>query len=112
MQALAALIGLVIVGVGFAYGGWRGALTGLVASIGVGSGLAILKAESGTGVDAHGTTERTAQRIGGLVAALGCLGGAWYGGWRSGWLWGLAGYLLGAAVSVAVGSILERRRSA
>ena len=88
MQGLAAIAVLLATGYGFGMAGVLGGLTGLVAAIGVGSGLAIATAESGTGVAASGDV-RTAQRIGGFLAAGACLVGAVWGGWTVGWLWGL-----------------------
>ena len=54
MQGLAAIVVLLATGYGFGMAGVLGGLTGLVAAIGVGSGLAIATAESGTGVAASG----------------------------------------------------------
>ena len=54
MQGLAAIAALLAIGYGFRVAGVLGALTGLVAVLGVGSGLAIATAESGTGVAASG----------------------------------------------------------
>ena len=73
----------------------------------VGSGLAIATAESGTGVPASGDV-RTAQRIGGFLAAGACLVGAVWGGWTVGWLWGLGGYIAGTAASVVLGFVMRR----
>ena len=102
MQGLAALAALLAIGYGFGVAGVLGALTGLVAVLGVGSGLAIATAESGTGVAASGGV-RAAQRIGGFLAAGACLAGAVWGGWTVGWLWGLGGYIAGAVAGLAIG---------
>jgi hypothetical protein len=109
-QGLAVLVALFLIGFGVAAGGWRGGLTGLIASIGVGSGLAILRAEGGTGVAEINPAARRAQRSGGLVAAVACLAGVFYGGWTFGWLWGLGGYLAGMVVAVALGATVTRRQ--
>ncbi|MEX2261098.1 MAG: hypothetical protein WD696_04065 [Bryobacteraceae bacterium] len=112
MQGLAVLAALFLLGYGFAVGGWRGGLTGLVASIGVGSGLAILRAERGTGIAEVNPAARRAQRLGGLAAAVACLTGVLYGEWTSGWLWGLGGYLAGIVVAVSLGATVKLRSPA
>ncbi len=101
MQALAALVALLAIGFGFAAGGILGTLTGLVATVGVGSGLAIALAEVGTDVAAGGAV-RTGQRIGGVLAAAGCLAGVLQGGWSLGWLWGFGGYVVGGIAAVVL----------
>ena len=65
MQGLAVIAALLATGYGFGMAGVLGSLTGLVAALGVGSGLAIAIAESGAGVAASGGV-RAAQRIGGF----------------------------------------------
>lgn len=102
MQGIVVVAALLAVGYGFGSGGLAGAVTGFVAAVGIGSGLAIARAESGTGVAAPGATRRS-QRIGGLLAAVGCFIGAYYGGWRFGWLWAVVGY----AAAVAVASLFR-----
>ena len=72
MQGLAAIAALLATGYVLGMAGVLGGLTGLVAVLGVGSGLAIATAESGTGVAALGGV-RAAQRIGGFLAAGACL---------------------------------------
>ena len=116
IQGLAAIAALLATGYGFGMAGVLGGLTGLVAVLGVGSGLAIATAESGTGVTASGGV-RAAQRIGGFLAAGVCLTGAVWGGWTVGWLWGLGGYIAGAAagvvlsfVGLAVGIVIPRKK--
>ena len=94
MQGLAVIVSLLAMGAGLAAAGLVGMLTGLVAVIGTGSGLAIAAAETGTAVATRGPV-RVAQRLGGLVSAIACAGGAYYGGWALGWIWGGAGYLAG-----------------
>jgi hypothetical protein len=106
MEGVAVIAALIAAGYGFAVAGIVGAFTGLVAAVGVGSGLAIAGAESGTGL-AKGGAVRGVQRFGGIVAAIGCLGASYYGGWRLGWLWGIGGYATGVAGAVLVGSILR-----
>ncbi len=107
MQGLAVFVGLVAVGYGFAVGGIAGALTGLVAAVGTGSGLAIAIGEGGTGVAASGVMRR-AQRMGGILAACGCLAAAYLGGWPWGWAWGVAGYAAGVAVALVLWAISRR----
>ena len=109
MQGFAAIAALLATGYGLGMAGVLGGLTGLVAVLGVGSGLAIATAESGTGVAVSGGV-RAAQRIGGFLAAGACLTGAIWGGWTVGWLWGLGGYIAGAAVGVVLGFVMRRRR--
>ena len=100
-------VGLVAVGYGFAVGGIAGALTGVVAAVGTGSGLAIAFAEGGTGVAAAGLM-RGAQRMGGFLAACGCLVAAYFGGWTWGWAWGVAGYAAGAAAALVLWALSRR----
>lgn len=98
MQGIAVIVALIAIGYGFGSGGLAGAITGFVAVVGIGSGLAIARAESGTGVATSGAT-RSAQRAGGIVAAGACLIGAYYGGWRFGWIWAVVGYAAGVAIA-------------
>jgi hypothetical protein len=107
MQALAVIAALIAIGYGFAAAGVLGALTGLVAAVGIGSALAIAGAERGTGVALAGAT-RSAQRIGGILAAIGCLIGAYYGGWRFGWAWAIVGYVAGVASALLVRVLMRR----
>jgi hypothetical protein len=93
---------LIATGVGVAAGGPLGALTGFVVALGTGSGVAILFGSKGTDLSPVPPV-RLGQKIGGLVAASACLGGAALGGWRWGWATGLTGYALGAAVAAALG---------
>jgi hypothetical protein len=109
MQGLAVIAALIAIGYGFAAGGVLGALTGFVVAVGVGSGLAIANAERGTGVALAGAT-RSAQRIGGIVAAIGCLIGAYYGGWRFGWLWAAVGYSAGVLAALLLRAISSQGR--
>ena len=99
MQGLAVVVTLLAMGAGFAAHGLVGTLTGIVAAVGTGSGLAIAAAERGTGVTAAGPV-RIGQRLGGLISAAGCLAGAFYGGWGLGWLWGGVGYAAGMVASL------------
>ena len=95
MQRLAVFAALLASGYGFAAGGVLGPFTGLVAAVGVGSGLAIARAEPGTDVASVGAT-RHAQRIGGILAAIGCL---------------IRGVLRRMAFRLGVGNCWLRRRS-
>lgn len=99
-------VSLVAVGYGFAVGGVTGALTGLVAAVGTGSGLAIALAEGGTGVAARGLM-RSGQRAGGLLAATGCILAVYFGGWTWGWAWGIAGYAGGTVMALALWALLR-----
>ena len=99
MQGLAVIVSLLAIGYGYHRAGFLGSMTGLFTSVGVGSGLAIALAESGTDVAASGS-KRAAQQIGGFIAAGACLTGAIWGGWAVGWLWGLGGYIAGAVSGV------------
>lgn len=110
MQGLSAIVALVMAGIGFGSGGLLGALTGLVVSVGVGSGIAIARAEAGTGVARAIPWAGTSQRIGGVASALGCLVGALVGGWKFGWAWATGGYVIGALISVALGAALWSTR--
>jgi len=101
IQMLGVIAALVATGYGFAAAGLIGALTGFVAAVGTGSGLAIAFAERGAGVATSGAS-RAAQRFGGVVAAVACLGGAYHGGWRLGWAWGAGGYAVGVLAALAV----------
>jgi hypothetical protein len=105
IQRLAGIATLVLVVVGAATAGWRGALTGFVAGMGVGTGLAIALAERETGVALRGSRVRAIQRIAGLIAAVGAIVGVLYGGWTKGWLWGFLGFLPGPTFALLVGML-------
>lgn len=91
MQGIVAFAAVVAAGVGLSAEGLVGAVTGLVAAVGAGSGVTILFGERGTVTAAVATSSGMAQRTGGVIAAAACLAGALHGGWRLGWLWGLGG---------------------
>jgi hypothetical protein len=97
MQGLVVLAGLAAILYGVRLGGVAGGLTALVAAVGTGSGLAMASAEAGNEV-AGGAGRRTV-RLGGVIAACGCLVGAYRGGWTAGWAWGVAGYVTGPLAS-------------
>lgn len=101
MQRIGVIATLMAIGAGFSAGGLLGVLTAAVAAIGTFSGLAILLAESGTGVDSDPSVRRI-QQIGGLLSAAGCVAGAFYGGWQYGWLWALGGYATGVALMLVI----------
>jgi hypothetical protein len=61
MQGLAVISAVLLTGFGLAMDGWRGGLTGLVVAVGIGSGLAIWRAESDTWIASAGSV-RAAQR--------------------------------------------------
>jgi hypothetical protein len=107
-QKTAGFLLFLAAGFGFLAGGFPGALTGFLAVLAIGSGLAISVSEAGTGV--HEVFRiRAVQRIGGiLIAALSALG-LYRGGWAWGWLWVLVAYLgttgLVAVIGLAVGGL-------
>jgi hypothetical protein len=107
MQGLAVLVGLAAMGYGLRSAGIAGALTGLVTAVGSMSGLAIASAESGARTAAAGSTRR-AQRVGGVLAACGCVLGACVGGWSSGSAWAVAGYATGSAASLVLGALSRK----
>ena len=94
MLTFLALASLVAVVVGWMAAGVLGVLTGIVAVVGTGSGLAILIGAQGTGLSDKRVL-RSSQRVGGIVAAMLCALGALHGGWGWGWAWGLGGYVAG-----------------
>jgi hypothetical protein len=105
MQFLAVIAALIAMGYGFAAAGILGAITGFIASVGVGSGLAIGVGEKGTGV------QHFSQRLGGVVAALGAGTGAYYGGWRFGWASAVGGYFLGMLIGFVSAALTGGLRS-
>ena len=63
MQDILVLASLLAIGYGFGAGGVGGALTGLVAALGIGSGLLVARADTTAGVAIAGGL-RTSQRLG------------------------------------------------
>lgn len=110
MQALAVIAALALAGMGFTVAGFPGVLTGLVAGAGVGRGFAIFLTQPETDSETTDGAAMFAERLVGLIAAMGCLMGAWFGGWRTGWFWGLAGYAAGAVVAWGIGAVVTRGR--
>ena len=101
MQALARFAAVLLGSLGFVEVGILGALTGIVAGLGIGSGVAMLFAAKGADLSAfHRLRDR--QRLGGFMSATLCGAGAAYGGWTTGWAWALAGYALGAITALTV----------
>ncbi len=108
MHSITVVAALLVIGYGFAAGGFLGSLTGLVAAIGVGSGVAIARDEASTMLSTI-TLVRIAQRIGGLFSAMGCVIGAYHGGWQFGWGWGIGGYLFGGAAALLLQVVMRQR---
>ena len=108
MQPIVGLVSLALAFYGFTQAGVLGILTGLIAGFGVGSGLSILAALKFTEVSTS-PSERAAQRLGGLVSAVGCAAGVYYGGWTLGSLLGMIGYATGMVVALLLGVIAARR---
>lgn len=107
MQAIIGLISLALAAYGFTHAGVLGALTGLIAGFGVGSGLSIAVAKDFAEVSTS-PRKRTAQRVGGLISAVACAGGVFFGGWTLGSLLGMAGYASGILVTLIL-SMVSRR---
>lgn len=83
-----------LIGAGFSYGSWLGALTGFIAAIGIGTGLSI--AIAGMGIDDSSSLgENLIHRLGAIVSSVGTAVGIHYGGWRWGWLYGGLGFGVG-----------------
>jgi hypothetical protein len=106
MMGLAVIAALLMLGYGFAAAGVLGSLTGLIATVGIGSGLAIATAEPATGVSMIPAIRR-AQRIGGFLAALGYCAGSYHGGWS----WGTGGFLSGIVGGILITAITRPRRT-
>ncbi len=107
MQAIIGLISLALAAYGFTQDGVLGILTGAIAGFGIGSGLAILAAFRFTKVSTS-PSERTAQRVGGLISAVACSAGIYYGGWALGSVFGMAGYAAGM-LATALMAFASRR---
>lgn len=108
MAGIVAIACLVAIGVGFSAGGILGGLTGLIVTLGAGSGLAILVGAQGTDLS-PAQSVRGSQRIGGAVAALGCLFAGVLGGWQWGWITGLIGYATGMGLAWVLGMASGQR---
>jgi hypothetical protein len=102
MQPITVFATLALAAYGYLHAGILGALTGLVAGVGTGSGLAIFGAAKDTDLSTSAPL-RVAQRVGGVIAAIGCAAGAYYGGWAYGWAWGLGGYVAGMLSTLLYG---------
>ena len=112
MQAIIGLISLALAAYGFTQDGVLGILTGAIAGFGIGSGLAILAATKFSEVSTS-PSERTAQRIGGLISAVACAAGVYFGGWALGSVFGMIGYASGMLATVLIAMATRRaRRSA
>lgn len=107
MLRLASIVGVISVLFGYSAGGPAGMVTGLVAALGVATGLVIFLGQAGTGPMPWIRFRGQAQRVGGLMAALYCFSGAVYGGWDYGWAWGLVGYLGGIALGLCGSTLLS-----
>jgi hypothetical protein len=106
MQSLGGLLLLPLGIYGFVTEGIPGALTAIVMVLGIGSGVAIAFAESGTGVNVA-TRMEVFQRLGGAIAAAGVLAGGIYGGWRLGWAWAGGAYLVAVIVSFGAAALAK-----
>ena len=107
MQAIIGLISFALAAYGFTQDGVLGVLTGVIAGFGIGSGLAILAASKFSEVSAT-PSERTAQRLGGLISAIACAAGVYYGGWALGSVLGMAGYASGMVATVVIAMAMRR----
>src|SRR5437868_5770234 len=107
MQAIIGLISLALAAYGFTRAGVLGILTGAIAGFGIGSGVAILAAARFAKVSTS-PSERTAQRLGGLISAVGCAAGIYYGRWALGSVFGMAGYAAGMLATTLI-AIASRR---
>ena len=110
MPALAAFLMLPFTIYGYVQAGFSGALTGFVAVVAVGSGVAIAAAEPGTGVE-HSGSVATSQRLGGSLAAIAALAGCYFGGWVFGWAGGVVGYVLGIVGALCLAFVSGAGRS-
>lgn len=101
---------LLFVAAGFGYvaGGLAGALTGFLAVLAIGSGLAISVSEAGTGVH-HIVRIRIIQRLGGVLVVVLSAFGLYWGGWAWGWLWVLGAYLGSMGLVVVTGLAVRAR---
>jgi hypothetical protein len=106
VQKVAGFLTLPAILVGFTMGGWRGALTGAVCVTAVGSTVAILRAESGTGMETVTPEMASNQRKTAIAAGVLVLLATFYGGWSMGWLYGVIGYI----VAAGAGALLFARR--
>lgn len=99
---------LFAIGWGFATAGILGSLTGLVATVAVGSAFTII-CDALVLDDSSNRARQFGRRFGGLVGAIGAGVGTYYGGWRMGWLYALLGYLLAFPSAIVAGLIMRRR---
>jgi hypothetical protein len=106
VQKLAGFMILPAIFAGLQMGGWRGALTGVVGLTAIASAVAILRGESGTGMETSTPAMARNQRNTAVAAGLLVLLAIFYGGWHSGWLYGIIAYV----VAAAAGAILFARR--
>jgi hypothetical protein len=108
MQPIIGLISLALAAYGFTQDGVLGVLTGLIAGFGIASGLWILAATRFSD-GSKSPSERTAQRIGGLISAVACAAGIYFGGWALGSVFGMAGYAAGILTTFLLEEIVSRR---
>lgn len=106
MKSLMALSIIGATAAGFGVAGLLGALTGLVASTAVASGLSIMFGSKDSELSVA-PSERFAQQIGGLVSAVAALAGAYYGGWGWGAAWAVGGFFLGMIITVIIAALLR-----
>ena len=108
MQMIIALASLALAAYGFTQAGVLGMLTGVVAGFGVGSGLSIFTGQEISELSTS-ASERTAQRLGGLVALVACAAGVYCGGWMFGCVFGLVGYFAGMLTTIVFASVVRAR---
>lgn len=111
MLRLVALTSLAMCGVGFIRGGFFGALTGLLATLLIGTSLGVLFGDPQANVAPARSGLGIGQRAAALVAGALAITGAILGGWHWGWVWSLFGFLIGVTTVFAIRSSLQSRLS-
>jgi len=111
MLRLVALTSLAMCGVGSIRGGFFGALTGLLATLLIGTSLGVLFGDPQANVAPARSGLGIGQRAAALVAGALAITGAILGGWHWGWVWSLFGFLIGVTTVFAIRSSLQSRLS-